>query len=270
MHVHEHVHIQAMGVSEETPTELPAEYQRHQRVWLGGLTARSAKVVQVTQSRTANNHRELSVARGEYLEVLDDSKNWWKVVNVLGQVAHVPHTIVKLYAAERDGDEGQHQQHPGPSPPPPPPPDPSLSPGEEGPVSGENRPTSNCRMSKEDPKGDGQINPGFQGDSYVARDTVLPMTDIVDTRVVVGAEDRSSLEDGVATNGRAAGVEGGHHQEEEEEEEDYGILTLLPFYPWLKKRVRSATENLMQSGDHSCHRSKQPGGVSTKVLIHVI
>ncbi|XP_037776633.1 uncharacterized protein LOC119573488, partial [Penaeus monodon] len=143
---------------EETPSELPAEYQRHQRVWLGGLTARSAKVVQVTQSRTANNHRELSVVRGEYLEVLDDSKNWWKVVNVLGQVAHVPHTIVKIYTPDRDGDEGG-QQHPGP----PPPPDPSLSSGEEGPVSGGNSPNSNGRMSKEDPKGDGQINPGIPG-----------------------------------------------------------------------------------------------------------
>lgn len=119
-----------MGAPEEAPSELPAEYQRHQRVWLSGLAARSATVVQVTQSRTANNHRELSVVRGEYLEVLDDSKNWWKVVNVLGQVAHVPHTIVKTYAPVRDGDEGQqqHQQHPVP----PPPPDPPLSPGEEG------------------------------------------------------------------------------------------------------------------------------------------
>lgn len=102
-------------------------------------------------------------------------------------------------------------------------------------------------MSKEDPKGDGQINPGFQGDSFVPRDTVLPMTDIVDTRVVVGAEDRSSLGDGQTANGGPAGAEEGRpqrQQEEEEEEEDYGILTLLPFYPWLKKRVRAGTEGV--------------------------
>lgn len=101
-------------------------------------------------------------------------------------------------------------------------------------------------MSKEDPKGDGQINPGFQGDSFVPRDTVLPMTDIVDTRVVVGAEDRSSLGDGQTANGGPAGAEEGRpqRQQEEEEEEDYGILTLLPFYPWLKKRVRAGTEGV--------------------------
>jgi epidermal growth factor receptor kinase substrate 8 len=32
--------------------------------------------------------------RGEILEVLDDSRKWWKARNSRGQVAHVPHTIV--------------------------------------------------------------------------------------------------------------------------------------------------------------------------------
>lgn len=104
-----------MGMHEDS--QLPAEYQRHQRVWLSGLRSRSAKIVRVAYSRTANNHKELSVVRGEYLEVLDDSKNWWKVVNVLGQVAHVPSTIVKMYTPAQDDDEEQH-------PDPPPLPDP--------------------------------------------------------------------------------------------------------------------------------------------------
>lgn len=38
-------------------------------VWLENLRERNAKVVQVTYPRTANNEKELTVIRGEYLEV---------------------------------------------------------------------------------------------------------------------------------------------------------------------------------------------------------
>lgn len=69
---------------------------QHQSInaWLDDLHSRSAKIVQVTYPRTANNDKELTVARGEYLEILDDSRKWWKARNMRGQVAHVPHTIV--------------------------------------------------------------------------------------------------------------------------------------------------------------------------------
>lgn len=62
--------------------------------WIEGLAARGAKIVQVTYPRTANNDKELTVSRGEYLEILDDTRKWWKARNVRGQMAHVPHTIV--------------------------------------------------------------------------------------------------------------------------------------------------------------------------------
>lgn len=69
--------------------------ERAQEAWLDELLARRAKIiVQVTYPRTANNDKELTVVRGEYLEVLDDSRKWWKARNSRGQVAHVPHTIV--------------------------------------------------------------------------------------------------------------------------------------------------------------------------------
>ena len=32
---------------------------------------------------------------GEILEVLDNTRNWWKAMNFKGQTAHVPNTIVK-------------------------------------------------------------------------------------------------------------------------------------------------------------------------------
>lgn len=63
-------------------------------VWLEELEARDAKIVQVTYPRTANNEKELTVVRGEYLEILDDSRKWWRARNIQGRVAHVPHTIV--------------------------------------------------------------------------------------------------------------------------------------------------------------------------------
>ena len=40
----------------------------------------------MTYPRTANNEKELSVSRGEYLEVLDDTRKWWRARNMDGQV----------------------------------------------------------------------------------------------------------------------------------------------------------------------------------------
>ncbi|XP_042203254.1 epidermal growth factor receptor kinase substrate 8-like isoform X2 [Homarus americanus] len=80
-------------------------FEKHQRQWLNDLKSRGAKIVQVTYPRTANNDKELTVVRGEYLEVMDDSRKWWKAINARGQVAHVPHTIVTPYAADQDGKE---------------------------------------------------------------------------------------------------------------------------------------------------------------------
>jgi len=66
------------------------------------LMNRSAKAVQVTYPRTANNEKELSVSRGEYLEVLDDTRKWWRARNMDGQVGHVPHTIVTPVISEQE------------------------------------------------------------------------------------------------------------------------------------------------------------------------
>ena len=68
--------------------------EEEQRGWISELQNRGCRVVQVTYPRTANNEKELSVVRGEFLEVIDDSRNWWKTRNSRGQIGHVPHTIV--------------------------------------------------------------------------------------------------------------------------------------------------------------------------------
>ena len=47
-----------------------ARFEQQQRRWLADLKARNVKIVQVTYPRTANNDKELTVVRGEYLEVI--------------------------------------------------------------------------------------------------------------------------------------------------------------------------------------------------------
>lgn len=44
-------------------------FDRSQDSWLEDLQTRGANIVQVTYPRTANNDKELTVVRGEFLEV---------------------------------------------------------------------------------------------------------------------------------------------------------------------------------------------------------
>lgn len=73
--------------------------------WLLELQARQALIVRVLFTREANNDKELSVRQGEILEVLDDSRKWWKARNIELQVAHVPHTIVAVIEQYQTLDE---------------------------------------------------------------------------------------------------------------------------------------------------------------------
>lgn len=77
-----------------TDVTVTAPSEANATAWIESLANRGAKIVQVTYPRTANNDKELTVSRGEYLEILDDTRKWWKARNLRGQVAHVPHTIV--------------------------------------------------------------------------------------------------------------------------------------------------------------------------------
>nr|XP_021003061.1 epidermal growth factor receptor kinase substrate 8-like protein 2 isoform X2 [Parasteatoda tepidariorum] len=86
----------------ELPLSPERQFDRQQMQWLEDLKNRRAKIVQVVYPRTANNEKELTVIRGEILEVLDDSRKWWKARNMRGQVAHVPHTIVTPYPSVDD------------------------------------------------------------------------------------------------------------------------------------------------------------------------
>ena len=59
------------------------------------LMTANKRIALVTFARARNNGRELTVAKGEYLEVMDDDRQWWKCRNKGGEVGYVPHTIVK-------------------------------------------------------------------------------------------------------------------------------------------------------------------------------
>ncbi|XP_019348207.1 epidermal growth factor receptor kinase substrate 8-like protein 1 isoform X1 [Alligator mississippiensis] len=64
------------------------------------------KFVSCVYEFVARNSSELSVLQGELLEVLEDSKKWWKVQNRYGQTGYVPYNI--LAPALGPGFPGAH------------------------------------------------------------------------------------------------------------------------------------------------------------------
>ncbi|KAG1681730.1 Epidermal growth factor receptor kinase substrate 8 [Nymphon striatum] len=85
------------------PVESSVQFERQQKQWVDDLRIRNCKIVQVKYPRTANNNKELTVVRGEFLEVLDDKRKWWKVRNCHTMIGHLPHTIVaEVHGTEDD------------------------------------------------------------------------------------------------------------------------------------------------------------------------
>lgn len=65
-----------------------------QEKFLQDLRAKNAKVYRVTSGRESKNQKELTVIEGEYVEVLEDTKKWWKVSNINKESGYIPSTIV--------------------------------------------------------------------------------------------------------------------------------------------------------------------------------
>ena len=59
---------------------------RGQEEWRDLLIKSGVPIALVTHSRDAANPREMSVAKGDYLEILNMDKKWWKVRNKTQEV----------------------------------------------------------------------------------------------------------------------------------------------------------------------------------------
>ena len=67
------------------------------RKWAVDMTYRGAKVYEIVHDRNANNEKELSVRQGELVEVLDDTRKWWKLRSFYGLVGYAPVTIIRKF-----------------------------------------------------------------------------------------------------------------------------------------------------------------------------
>lgn len=66
-------------------------------IWLTKLENKHALIAIVNFDRAAGNDRELTVRKGEYLEILNDTRKWWRARNSSSQVGYVPHTILSIH-----------------------------------------------------------------------------------------------------------------------------------------------------------------------------
>ena len=61
----------------------------------------SSRIYAVKADRKGQNNKELTVRRGELIEIENNSKKWWRARNFHGDVGHVPHNIVEEVEIEQ-------------------------------------------------------------------------------------------------------------------------------------------------------------------------
>ncbi|KAM4702544.1 epidermal growth factor receptor kinase substrate 8-like protein 1 isoform 2-T3 [Rhinophrynus dorsalis] len=116
-HRHEELRSQQSAPQIHLPPPPPA---------LNGHEEMESKRVSCSYDFVARNSSELSVLHGEVLEVIDDSKKWWKVQNRFGQIGYVPYNILapisaaELNQTKQNGFQQTSPAKKSPGPPTPP------------------------------------------------------------------------------------------------------------------------------------------------------
>ncbi|BFZ16179.1 hypothetical protein BsWGS_19218 [Bradybaena similaris] len=67
-------------------------------------------IYEAAHDRMGKNAKELTVHRGDILQVVDNSKNWWKLRNFKGEIGFAPYTILKEVKAQGGNNFNQPQQ----------------------------------------------------------------------------------------------------------------------------------------------------------------
>jgi len=78
-----------------TPEEGSGHRTGGQEAWRDLLIKKGADIALVTFTRESSNRRELSVVKGDYVEVLGSERKWWKVRSKEQEIGFVPYTILK-------------------------------------------------------------------------------------------------------------------------------------------------------------------------------
>ncbi|VDI65861.1 epidermal growth factor receptor kinase substrate 8 [Mytilus galloprovincialis] len=66
------------------------------------LRRKNAKIYEAVHERTGRNQKEITVEKGDILEVLDDSRNWWRLRNYKGDSGYAPYTILRDAGDDRN------------------------------------------------------------------------------------------------------------------------------------------------------------------------
>ncbi|XP_072308345.1 epidermal growth factor receptor kinase substrate 8-like protein 3 [Eucyclogobius newberryi] len=67
--------------------------------------SREAEYMVAMYDFTSRNHRELTIAKGDMVELLDKSKQWWKVRDAQGDEGYVPNNVLQFLNEQRDEED---------------------------------------------------------------------------------------------------------------------------------------------------------------------
>ncbi|XP_033753107.1 epidermal growth factor receptor kinase substrate 8-like protein 1 [Pecten maximus] len=128
------------GINQSSrPSPTPAKPKNRQEENLQfakDLQSQNKIMYEIVHERDGRNEKEITVQKGDIVEVIDSSRNWWKVRNYMGEQGYAPYTIMKEYTpssnfgADRNDFNNRHSgdynisiapRHNIPVPPPMPP-----------------------------------------------------------------------------------------------------------------------------------------------------